>query len=133
MKTIIRAVAIYTLSLFLLPYLIPGIKIEGGFLTLIIGGVSLAFLFLTIKPILNIITLPVNMLTLGIFSIFTNALILYILTIFVIDISILPFTYPKTEILGFVIPRLEFNTFFAYIYTSFVLSCIDSFFSWLVK
>lgn len=133
MKTIIRAVAIYTLSLFLLPYLIPGIKIEGGFLTLIIGGASLAFLFLTIKPILNIITLPVNMLTLGIFSIFTNALILYILTIFVIDISILPFTYPKTEILGFVIPRLEFNTFFAYIYTSFVLSCIDSFFSWLVK
>lgn len=133
MKTIIRSVAIYTLSLFLMPYLIPGVKIDGGFLTLLIGGSALALLFLTLKPILNIITLPVNMLTLGIFSIFTNALILYILTIFVIDISILPFTYPRTEILGFIIPKLDFNTFFAYIYTSFVLSCIDSFFSWLVK
>lgn len=133
MKTIIRSVAIYTLSLFLMPYLIPGVKIDGGFLTLLIGGSALALLFLTLKPILNIITLPVNMLTLGIFSIFTNALILYILTIFVIDISILPFTYPRTEIFGFIIPKLDFNTFFAYIYTSFVLSCIDSFFSWLVK
>lgn len=133
MKTIIRNIAIYTLSLFILPFLIPGVKTAGGILTLFFGGTALALMFLIIKPILNFITLPVNILTLGLFSILTNALILYVLTVFIVDISILPFSYQRTEVSGFIIPALSFNTFFSYIYTSFVLSCIDSFFSWLVK
>lgn len=133
MKTIARAIFIYTLSLFLMPSLIPGVQIKGGFLTLIIGGVALALMFLIIKPILNFITLPVNLVTLGLFSIFTNVLILYILTVFISGISIIPFTYPRVEYFGFTIPEIHFPMFFAYLYTGFVLSFIDSFFSWLVK
>lgn len=133
MKTIARAIFIYTFSLYLLPFIIPGVQIKGGLITLLIGGLALSLIFLIIKPILNFITLPVNIITLGLFSILTNVFIIYILTIFISGISIIPFTYPRTEIFGFVIPSLFFNTFFAYIYTSFVLSFIDSFFSWLVK
>ncbi len=133
MKTIVRAIAIYTLALFLLPQLIPGVQITGGFLTLIIGGAALALLFLILKPILNIISFPVNLITLGLFSMFTNVIILYLLTVFVIGISIHSFTYPSVGIFGFIIPQISFPLLFAYIYTSFVLSFIDSFFSWLVK
>jgi putative membrane protein len=132
MKTIIRNIVIYTFALYLLPSVIPGVQIDGGLLTLFIGGVALALMFLILKPILNIISFPVNMMTLGLFSMFTNALILYLLTIFVTNISILPFAYHKTTIAGFGIPTIYFNTFFAYVYTAFVLSLIDSFITWLM-
>lgn len=133
MKAITRAIAIYTLALYFLPMLIPGLKISGGFLTFLIGGIALMLMFLVLKPILNIISFPINLVTLGLFSIFTNAFILYLLVFFVIGISIVPFSYPPFEILGFNIPKISFSLIFAYIYTAFVLSFIDSFFSWLIK
>lgn len=133
MKTIIRNTAIYTFALYFLPSIIPGVEIDGGFVTLLIGGFALAMMFLVLKPILNIISFPINLLTLGISSIFTNALILYLLTIFVVDISIVAFTYHATTVFGFGIPTIEFNTFFAYVYTAFILSLIDSAISWLME
>ncbi len=39
----------------------------------------LAILFLVLKPILNIISFPVNLVTLGMFNIFINALLIYLL------------------------------------------------------
>lgn len=133
MKTLLRTVGMYMLSLYFLPGLIPGFTIEGGFPTLLLGGVCLALLFLLLKPILNIISFPVNVLTLGIFSLFTNAFILYLLTIFIPEITVQAFTYPTTEFFGFITPDIYFSMFFAYLYTAFVLACIDTFISWLSK
>src|SRR6266446_3948954 len=114
MKTITRNIAIYTFALYLLPKIIPGVHINGGFWTLVVGGFALAFMFLILRPILNIISFPVNILTLGLFSILTNVFILYLLTVFVTGISIEPFTYGKSNMLGFIAPKIAFNTFFAY-------------------
>lgn len=133
MKTITRGIIIYSLSLYFLPMLIPGFRITGGFLSFLIGGTILMLMFLFLKPILKIISLPINILTLGLFSFLINIFILYLLIMFTSGISLVPFSYPRYEILGFTIPSISFSLVFAYIYTSFVLSFIDSFFSWLVK
>ena len=133
MKTILRNIGIYTLILYFLPFIIPGVQIEGGAVTLFTAGIALALMFLILKPILNIISFPVNILTLGLFSIFTNVLILYLLTVFITDVSVVSFTYEKMEYAGFITPVISFNTFFAYLYTAFVLSFIDSFVKWLIK
>lgn len=133
MKTILRNIGIYTLILYFLPFIIPGVEIEGGAATLFTAGIALALMFLILKPILNIISFPVNIITLGLFSIFTNVLILYLLTVFITDVSVTSFTYDKTEFAGFITPKISFNTFFAYLYTAFVLSFIDSFAKWLIK
>jgi putative membrane protein len=133
MKKIVRNISIYTFALFLLPKLIPGVHLTGGLWTLFVGGIGLALMFLIIKPILTLISFPVNILSLGLFSMLTNALILYLLTIIVTGVSVEAFTYQRFEIWGFVIPALSFNTFFSYVYTAFVLSFIDTFLSWLMK
>ena len=132
MKTIIRATAIYTFALYMLPQWIPGLRISGD-LFLFLAGFGLALMFLVLKPVLNIISFPVNAVTLGLFSIFTNAFILYLFTILVPDVSISPFSYPRTDLFGVIIPVITFNTFFAYLYTAFVLAVIDSFISWLMR
>jgi putative membrane protein len=133
MKAITRGVVIYSLALYFLPMLIPGLKISGGLLTFLIGGIALMLMFLVLKPILNIISFPINLITLGLFSMITNAFILYLLVQFVSGISIVPFSYPASEVLGFAVPKISFSLFFAYVYTAFMLSFIDSFFSWLIK
>lgn len=132
MKSLFRNLVIYTGILFFLPYIIPGFAISGGAMTFLIGGVALTLFFLIIKPILNLISLPINLFTMGLFSLFTNGIIMYLLTVFVPSIQISPFSYHRMDIYGFVIPAISFNTFFAYIYASFVLSFIESFIKWLI-
>jgi putative membrane protein len=133
MKTLLRNTAIYMYALFVLPKLIPGVEVDGGFLTFLLGGIALAIMFFVIKPILNIISFPVNILTLGLFTLVNNALVVYLLTIFFTDISVSAFTYQKAQWGGFAIPDIAFNTFFAYIYAAIVLSLIYQVVEWVRK
>lgn len=133
MKTIFRSIGIYLLALYFLPQMIPGFTLEGGIWTLFVGAATLAIMFLVLKPILNVISFPVNMVTLGLFSIVVNAFILYLLTVVVPEITVQPFSYPRFEFFGFIIPQITFNTFFAYAYSAFVLATINSAIRWLIK
>ncbi len=132
MKSILRKIAIYTFTLYITPMIIPGLDIEGGLLTLFIGGVGLALMFLILKPILSIISFPINFVTMGMFSILTNAFIIYLLTRFVPGISISVFSYPSFSYSGFQIPTLSFNVFFAFVFCAFVISLIESSLAWLM-
>lgn len=133
MKTILRSIGIYLLALYFIPQIVPGFTINGGFITLLIGSIVLAIMFLVLKPILSIISFPITMLTLGLFSIIINALILYLLTILVPNITVQPFSYPKGYIYGFITPIITFNTFWAYTFSAFILSCINTIIRWLIQ
>jgi putative membrane protein len=133
MKTLFRRIFIYTFALFLMPLIIPGMNVSGGFWMMLLGGTVLAGMFLILKPVLNLLTLPANMMTLGLFSLFNSAIILYLLTVFMGSITIEPFSYPRSDLAGVIIPKLTFGTFLSYIYSAFVLSFIDSFLSWIMN
>ncbi|MDP2815257.1 MAG: phage holin family protein [Rectinemataceae bacterium] len=55
-------------------YLIPGIEVTlvGAFVLAVVLGIINVFL----KPIINLLTLPLNILTLGLFSLVVNALLI---------------------------------------------------------
>ena len=131
MKTIARHITVYSLALYLLPDFIPGLEIQGGLLTYLLGGIALTLIGLIIKPILHLISIPVNIITMGLFNLVINALLLYLLTIFITDITIHPFVYEKFNIWIFSADKIAFNTFFAYAYVAFMLSLIDAFANWL--
>ena len=133
MKGILRRIVFYSVALFLVAQVLEGVRINGGFPTYIVGGIVLSLLFLVVKPILSIITLPLNIITLGLFSFITNAIILYLLTIIVSNVSISAFTFSGFSFLGFVIPRFDVNNFFAFIFASVLLSLIVEFLKWLIK
>lgn len=61
-------------------WLVPGLAILGENSTLSIGilAVILAFLNAFIKPILKIISLPITFLTLGLFALVINVIVLYL-------------------------------------------------------
>lgn len=133
MKSIIRRITYYSAALFVTSQVLEGVRVNGGLGTYIIGGIVLSILFLLIKPILSIITLPLNIITLGLFSFLTNAIILYLLTILIPDISISAFKFNGFSFLGFVIPQFSINNFFAFVIASILLSIIVGFLKWLIK
>ena len=133
MKTIVRNIFIYSFALYFLPMVIPGFHVQGGIFTILSGAVALTLMFLILRPILSIISLPINMITLGLFYIVINTFILYLLSVFINGIIVYPFHYSRTEIAGFIIPSISFSMLLAYIYIGFVLSCIESFFKWMMK
>jgi uncharacterized membrane protein YvlD (DUF360 family) len=113
--------------------IVPGFNVTGGAFTVFSGAIALTLFQLILRPILSIISFPINVVTLGLFSIVINTFILYLLTVFVDGISVVPFHYSRAEIFGFIVPVISFSMLMAYIYTSFVLSCIDSFLRWMMK
>ncbi len=133
MKSILRSTFINAFSLFILTQTLPGVKVTGGLITYILGGLALAFIFKILKPIVSIISLPLNILTLGTTSFLINILLFYIATAFIPQISITAFTLNGFSFAGFVIPTMHLNTFFAYTACAFVQSIIVSFLSWLRK
>lgn len=133
MKSFFRNTLFNSFSIFMISQILPGVKVAGGLPTFILGGVALTLLLVLLRPILNILTLPLNIVTLGFFSFLTNVIIFYLLTLFVSGISISSFTFPGVNYAGFVIPSIYFNTLFAFILVSFLQSIIVSFLSWLIK
>lgn len=70
---------ILTLAILISAYLIPGVAL-GGFWTALWLALFLGIINVTLKPILILLTLPINILTLGLFTLVINALIILLAT-----------------------------------------------------
>jgi len=67
---------IATLAIIVAAYLVPGVSVT--LVGALIAAVVLGALNLFIRPILLILTLPINVLTLGLFSLVINALLVWL-------------------------------------------------------
>lgn len=75
----------------LLPYFISGIVVSTTTVALITAAV-LGFINLFIKPILKIVTIPFNILTLGLFGFLLNAVLFWVASLFVPGFEITTYT-----------------------------------------
>lgn len=69
-------------AVLLAAYVVPGIVVSSFYIALIVAFIWGVISF-TVKPILNILTLPINILTLGIFSLVLNGLLFWFIASFV--------------------------------------------------
>ncbi len=63
-----------TLAVFFTAYLVPGVEVD-GFTTAIWVAVVLGLLNATVKPLLILLTLPLTMITMGIFLLVINGIV----------------------------------------------------------
>ena len=66
---------IYSFLITFIAWIVPGIQVENFFSAMLVC-IVIALINTFIKPILEIITLPINVITLGLFSFVINALLL---------------------------------------------------------
>ncbi|MBA7667670.1 hypothetical protein ES703_75767 [subsurface metagenome] len=102
--------AILTFSIAVASYFLPFIYISGDtiwdkFKLSFLAGLLLGLLNLLVKPIVKILSLPINILTLGIFNIIINAGMLWIV--------------------DSIIKGLEIEGFWGYVWSSIVISIIS--------
>lgn len=92
MKIILRIVVI-ALVIMALPYILPsGISVS-GFYPALIAAIILGVLNLIVRPIISLLTLPVNMLTLGLFGLVINGALFWFVASFVDGFSITSFWF----------------------------------------
>ena len=64
-------------------YIVPGVDAEGGWLTIFLAALVWSVISLVIKPVLTILTLPITIITFGLFAFILNALLFWAMTLFV--------------------------------------------------
>ena len=64
-----------TLAIIIAAYIVPGVTLE-GFLPALVAAVILGLVNAILRPILIILTLPINIITLGLFTLVINALLI---------------------------------------------------------
>ena len=74
--SLITSLLINTISIFAVSYILSGIQID-SFVTALIVAVVMAVLNVTLKPLLFVITIPITVITFGLFLLVLNVLVLY--------------------------------------------------------
>lgn len=74
MQIMILKWIVFALVIMFVSWLTPGLEID-GFVTAMIAAVVIALINAFIKPVLMLLALPINLLTLGIFTLVINAIL----------------------------------------------------------
>lgn len=99
-------------GLWLATRFVEGVSFYGSWIDLIIAGLVLGGLNAFVKPILSAITLPLKILTLGLFGLIINVAIVWAIDIFfpqLIITGILPLLWTTLIIwlIGFILPNIK--------------------------
>ncbi len=78
-------------AVFLTVNFVPGIFVSGGWTTILLVAVVWSVITMIIRPILQILTLPITLLTFGLFAFILNALLFWAMTLVVPGFSVAGF------------------------------------------
>lgn len=108
MHFVLRFLAI-AIAVYLTVNLVPGIAVSGGLVTMLLVALAWSVIITVIKPVLSILSLPITIITLGLFSFVLNALLFWAME--------------------FVVPGFDVQGFIPALLGSIVLSLI----TWLIE
>lgn len=134
MKRILRSFIIEIGSLYLVSQIASGMEFKNGIESLALAGIALALATFLVKPIINILLLPINLVTFGLFKWISQAVTLFIVDLVLADFAITAFRFAGYSSKWFDIPALTLTSApLAYIAFSLLLSIISGIIYWLVK
>jgi putative membrane protein len=133
MKTLLRNFLINLITLIIVARIMPGLVILGGMRGYILSAIALMILNVAIIPLLKVMFLPLNILTLGLFTWAINVIGLYVLTALFPQIKLVPFEYPGWDLGWIIIPPYDLNILMIAVLSSLLLGFIAHFLHWLSK
>lgn len=133
MKSLLRQMLVNMAALWTTAQIMPGLQLNGGFGSLVIGGAVFMVINIIIVPLLKVMFLPLNLLTFGFFTWVINVLALYFLTNIVTEIRLVPYMFGGVDLGLIVVPPIDLNTLQVAILASFLIGLISNFVRWLMK
>ncbi len=133
MRIIIKHFLIDTVSLYLISQVVIGIVFAEGLYTLALAGFVLMLATLIVRPVINVLLLPINLITFGLFKWVTYAITLYLVTLVVPGFHLGEFVFKGVSSYWFSIPGISLSSVLAFIAFSFVISTVSSILYWILK
>src|SRR5581483_2758663 len=93
MKRIVRIFIIEGVTLYLVSLVTNGLVFKNGISSLVLTSIGLTIATLFVKPIINLLLLPLNLLTFGFFRFLTNAITLFLVDLVLTDFTINEFFF----------------------------------------
>lgn len=120
-------------ALWISSQILPALVIQGELKGLALAALAFMIADIILIPLLKVLFLPLNLLTLGIFAWITNVLALYALVSVLPELELLPYHFPGIDLAGFTIPPIEMPTFMVAVVASFIIGSIIHILNWLTK
>lgn len=133
MKTILRSYTINTVSLYIVSTMASGIVFDQGVKTLLLAGIGLMISSLILKPIINILLLPINLITFGLFRWLSSAITIYLVTLLIHGFRIEKFYFAGLHTNLIDLPALSLGGIWSFVAFSLALSVVTSTIHWLFK
>lgn len=118
---LLKPLIVSTLTIFTLAYFLPTISYM-DWTTLILAALVMTLLNKIAKPILKILFLPINIVTLGLFSVILNVVLLWLVTYLV----------PGFHIEAMILLGVSFNEFMSLLIVSLLIGVFQNFFGFLL-
>jgi uncharacterized membrane protein YvlD (DUF360 family) len=131
MKKIIRSFFYFSLSLSLTNFFLKNLRLDHDLTTLFQAALVLTFFELLLKPIIKILLLPINFITLGSIRILINLVGLYLAILLVSGFFVLSIIQPVIIWPNLKIEFLQSQGIIATLYTSIFISLFYTFLNWL--
>jgi putative membrane protein len=132
-KTILKHFIINTVSLYAVSLVVSGIVFTEGTYSLLLAGIVLTLTSMIIRPVINLLLLPLNLITFGLFRWVGFAITLYLVTLIVPGFKLADFVFKGFSSYWFTIPAISLPGILAFIAFSFLISIIASFGYWIFK
>lgn len=132
MKALLRTLLINTVAFWSLSNFTPLITIE-SWESLLLVSLALTLANLLAKPVLKLITLPLNLLTLGLFSGVLTLIILYLVIRVVPGVYVSGFRIPGFSRSGFTAPTIQFSRLTTLGILAIGISIVQKTAGWLLK
>jgi putative membrane protein len=92
--------AVNALCLLAIPYILPGVQIS-GFTAALIAALVIGLLNIVIKPVLFVLTLPISLVTLGLFTFVLNGLMFWLAAKFLDGFAVTNFGWAMAGALAY--------------------------------
>ncbi len=105
MKKLLRILSREVVALFIATQIASGIVFDNFLEGLFITGIALAIATYIVKPVVNLLLLPINLATLGLFKFMSHAI-----TLFIVDVALTQFSITGFHFAGLISRFLDLPT-----------------------
>jgi putative membrane protein len=132
LKKLLRTYLIYVVVIYLSALIIPGLTYGEDLFVLLIAALVFGLVNALARPVVKLVLLPLNFLTLGVLSWITGVLMLYITTILVPGFEVQPFDFTGFVFSGITIEPRNVSYLESLVGSALVMSQLNRFIYWII-
>jgi uncharacterized membrane protein YvlD (DUF360 family) len=134
MKRLLRIFFLETAVLYMVHSIARGLVFEDELSGILVTGFALGAAAYLVKPLINLLILPLTIATLGLFKFLAHAVTLYIVDTALPQFSVTSFNFPGLTSQYLDLPAISFSQGpMSYLAFSLLLALISTFVHWLTK